>query len=83
MELEKTSFLSLFFKKVVPLENEEPEIALAKLDNKLFEIRLSNMTGIFVLSIFFALSRLTALLAAEDPIFFEFRKGIQKLERHK
>ena len=72
MELEKTSFLSLFFKKVVPLENEEPEIALAKLDNKLFEIRLSNITGIFVLSIFFALSRLTALSAAEDPIFFEF-----------
>ena len=52
MELEKTSFFSLFFKKVVPLENAEPEIAPAKLDNKLFEIRLSNITGIFVLSIF-------------------------------
>jgi hypothetical protein len=52
MSSENIRSLSLFFRKVVPLENAEPDIALAKLESRLLDIRLSNNTGSFVLFIF-------------------------------
>ena len=57
----------LSFKKEVPLEIAEEDIALAKVLKIPFAILLSNIKGIFSLPIFFGLSFLIVCSAANFP----------------
>ena len=69
----KTCWFNLSFKNVVPFAIALDDIALAKIDRKVFDILLSNIRLIFSLFIFFGFNFLTACSAAIDPSCLGFK----------
>ena len=70
----------LSFRKLVPLAIDGPDIAPARYPIKPLLILLSNITGSYVVYIFFGFKRFNVLFAADVPISLADRKSEKCLD---